>query len=98
MRKEMLLVPLSLILALGAAEGLLRGFPALMPLEVQIALEDRPGTHFVHHGYIGDLQRPTEPSTFAPAISRSPIRSMPTGSTTLILGQPKRTSWRLVIC
>jgi lysophospholipase L1-like esterase len=58
MRKEMLLVPFSLILALGAAEGLLRGFPALMPLEVQIALEDKPGTHFVHQAYIGHLQPP----------------------------------------
>jgi lysophospholipase L1-like esterase len=58
MRKEMLLVPFSLILALGAAEGLLRGFPALMPLEVQIALEDKPGTHFVHQTYIGHLQPP----------------------------------------
>ena len=58
MRKEMLLVPFSLLLALGVAEGLLRGFPALMPLEVQIALEDRPGTHFVHQAYIGHLQPP----------------------------------------
>jgi lysophospholipase L1-like esterase len=58
MRKEMLLVPFSLILALGAAEGLLRGFPALMPLEVQAALEGRPGTRFVDHAYIGHLQPP----------------------------------------
>jgi lysophospholipase L1-like esterase len=58
MRKEMLLVPFSLILALGAAEGLLRGFPALMPVEVQIALEERPETQFIHQAYIGHLQPP----------------------------------------
>jgi GDSL-like Lipase/Acylhydrolase family len=58
MRKEMLLVLLSLVVALVAAEGLLRVFPALLPLEVRIALEDRPATRFVDHAYIGHLQPP----------------------------------------
>jgi lysophospholipase L1-like esterase len=58
MRKEMLLVLLSLVLALAAAEGLLRGFPALLPLELQIALEDRSKTRGVSHPYIGNLHTP----------------------------------------
>ena len=58
MRKELLLIPLSLVLALVAAEGLLRAFPTLLPLELQIALEDSPETRGVSHPYIGNLHTP----------------------------------------
>jgi lysophospholipase L1-like esterase len=58
MRKEMLLVLLSLVLALVAGEGLLRAFPSLLPLELQIALEDSRETRSVSHPYIGNLHRP----------------------------------------
>jgi lysophospholipase L1-like esterase len=58
MREEMLLVSFSLVLALVAAEGLLRAFPALLPIELQIALEDSPETRGVSHPYIGNLQPP----------------------------------------
>jgi hypothetical protein len=57
-RKDLLLILLSLVLVLLAAEGLLRTFPALLPLELQIALEDRPETRGVSHPYIGNLHTP----------------------------------------
>jgi lysophospholipase L1-like esterase len=57
-RKEILLVPFSLILASAAAEGLLRLFPALLPLELRISLEDSPATRGVSHPYIGNLGAP----------------------------------------
>jgi lysophospholipase L1-like esterase len=59
MRKDILLVPLSLALALFAAEGMLRAFPMLLPLELQIALEDSPETRGVSHPYIGNLHAPS---------------------------------------
>jgi GDSL-like Lipase/Acylhydrolase family len=58
--EKMLLVLLGLALALGAAEGLLRAFPALLPLEVQIALENRPETRGIQHAYIGNLHPPND--------------------------------------
>lgn len=58
LRKELLLIPLSLFLALVAAEGLLRAFPKLLPLELQIALEDSPARRSISHPYIGNLHRP----------------------------------------
>lgn len=58
MRKEFLLIPVSLVLALGAAEGLLRLFPTLLPLELEIKLEDRPETRGLSHPYIGNLPKP----------------------------------------
>ena len=58
LRKELLLIPLSLVLALVAAEGLLRAVPTLLPLELEIALEDSPETRGVSHPYIGNLQTP----------------------------------------
>jgi hypothetical protein len=56
--KDLLLMLLSLVLVLLAAEGLLRTFPALLPLELQIALEDRSKTRGVSHPYIGNLHTP----------------------------------------
>jgi hypothetical protein len=58
LRKEILLIVVSLVLALIAAEGLLRAFPTLLPLELQIALEDGPETRGVSHPLIGNLQIP----------------------------------------
>jgi lysophospholipase L1-like esterase len=58
MRKEVFLIPLSLVVAVGVAEGLLRVFPTLLPLELQIALEDSPETRGVAHAHIGNLPRP----------------------------------------
>jgi GDSL-like Lipase/Acylhydrolase family len=59
MRKEILLIPLSLAIALVAAEGLLRAFPMLLPLELQIALEDSPEARGVSHPYVGNLHTPS---------------------------------------
>jgi hypothetical protein len=59
MRIEILLIPLSLAIALVAAEGLLRAFPMLLPLELQIALEDSPETRGISHPYIGNLHTPS---------------------------------------
>jgi lysophospholipase L1-like esterase len=56
LRKELLLIPLSLVVALVAAEGLLRAFPTLLPPELQIVLKDSPRTRGVSHPYIGNLQ------------------------------------------
>jgi len=57
-RKELLLIPVSLVLALGAAEGLFRAFPTLLPLELRIKLEDSPETRGLSHPYIGNLPKP----------------------------------------
>jgi lysophospholipase L1-like esterase len=59
MRREIFLIPLSLAIALVAAEGLLRAFPMLLPLELQIALEDSPETRGISHPYIGNLHTPS---------------------------------------
>jgi lysophospholipase L1-like esterase len=59
LRKEALLVLLAVVISLVAAEGLLRAFPRLLlPLELQIALDDSPETRGVSHPYIGYLQAP----------------------------------------
>ena len=60
--KGILLIPLSIFIALVAAEALLRVFPTLLlPVELQIALEASPETWGVSHPYIGYLPTPNSP-------------------------------------
>jgi lysophospholipase L1-like esterase len=60
--KGILLIPLGIFVALVAAEALLRAFPTLLlPLDLQIALEDSPETRGVSHPYIGHLPTPNSP-------------------------------------
>jgi lysophospholipase L1-like esterase len=56
------LIPLGIIVALVAAEALLRAFPTLLlPLDLQIQLEDSPETRGVGHLYLGYLPTPASP-------------------------------------
>jgi hypothetical protein len=60
--KGILLIPLGIFIALVVAEVLLRAFPSLLlPLDLQIALEDSPETRGVGHPYIGYLPTPNFP-------------------------------------
>jgi hypothetical protein len=74
-RKEILLIPLSLILALVAAEGLLRVFPALLPLELRLFLEDAPESRGVSHPYIGNLGAPDGTGTIRTTDFAVPFRN-----------------------
>lgn len=58
MRKELLLIVLSLVLAVLAVEGLLRVFPSLLPMPLQLAFDDDPETRGVAHPRVGNLQEP----------------------------------------
>jgi lysophospholipase L1-like esterase len=60
--KGIVLIPLGIFIALVAAEALLRAFPTLLlPLDLQIELEDTPETRGVSHPYIGYLPTPNSP-------------------------------------
>jgi hypothetical protein len=73
--KNILLIPLSLILALVAAEGLLHVFPALLPLELRIALADGPQNWGVGDPYIGSLGTPNGTGTIWTSDFRVPYHT-----------------------